>query len=152
MRILKYKPAVSRNMLLFTAGILWTAVGLFLCLLAAHWLRTMVNRGSLLFALVGVVLAGAVYQFGFSKIARKNINRVCQYPDKVCFFAFQEWKSYLIISVMAPLGIFLRHSSLPRQYLATIYITIGLALFLSSLHYYFRLSYLLRHQNPCQSA
>ena len=150
MKLSRYKPAVSRNLLLFTAGILWTAVGLFLCLLAAHWLRTMVNRGTIYYALSGILMAAGVYKFGFSKIARKNINRVCQYPDKVCFFAFQEWRSYLIISVMAPLGIFLRHSSLPRQYLATIYITIGLALFLSSLHYYFRLSYLLRQQNPCQ--
>jgi hypothetical protein len=150
MNLYRYKPAVSRNLLLFTAGILWTAVGLFLCLLAAHWLRTMVNRGTIYYALSGIVMAAGVYKFGFSTIALKNINRVCQYPDKVCFFAFQEWRSYLIISVMAPLGIFLRHSSLPRQYLATIYITIGLALFLSSLHYYFRLGYLLRHQNPCQ--
>ncbi|MEJ2536625.1 MAG: hypothetical protein P8048_06185 [Calditrichia bacterium] len=150
MNLYRYKPAVSRNLLLFTAGILWTAVGLFLCLLAAHWLRTMVNRGTIYYALSGIVMAAGVYKFGFSKIAQKNINRVCQYPDRVCFFAFQEWRSYLIISVMAPLGIFLRHSSLPRQYLATIYITIGLALFLSSLHYYFRLSYLLKQQNPCQ--
>jgi hypothetical protein len=149
MKISKYKPAVSRNLLLFTAGILWTAVGLFLCFLAFHWLRTVVNRGSLFFALTGVALAGVVYQFGFSKIARKNIDRVCQYPDKVCFFAFQEWKSYLIISVMAPLGIFLRHSTLPRQYLAVIYITIGLALFLSSLHYYFRLTRILIQDQPC---
>jgi len=93
-------------------------------------------------------MASGVYKFGFSKIARKNINRVCRYPDKVCFFAFQEWKSYLIISVMAPLGIFLRHSSLPRQYLAVIYITIGLALFLSSLHYYLQLSRILHHTQP----
>jgi hypothetical protein len=152
MKLSKYKPAVSRNWLLFTAGILWTAVGLFLCLLALYWLRTLVSRVSIIYALTGVTLAGGVYIFGFSRIARKNIDRVCQYPDKVCFFAFQEWKSYLIISVMAPLGIFLRHSALPRQYLAVIYITIGLALFLSSLHYYFRLGRLLLHHKPCEKA
>lgn len=148
MKLSEYKPAVSRNLLLFTAGILWTAVGVFLCLLAFHWLRTIVNRGSIYYALSGIIMASGVYKFGFSKIARKNINRVCRYPDKVCFFAFQEWKSYLIISVMAPLGIFLRHSSLPRQYLAVIYITIGLALFLSSLHYYLQLSRILHHTQP----
>ena len=149
MKLSKYKPAVSKNWLLFTAGILWTAVGLFLCLLALHWLGTAVSQGSILYALAGVILAGIVYLFGFSRIARKNIDRVCQYPDKVCFFAFQEWKSYLIISVMAPLGILLRHSALPRQYLAVIYITIGLALFLSSLHYYFRLIRILIRNQPC---
>ena len=149
MKLSKYKPAVSKNWLLSTAGLLWTAVGLFLCLLALHWLGTAVSQGSILYALAGVILAGIVYLFGFSRIARKNIDRVCQYPDKVCFFAFQEWKSYLIISVMAPLGILLRHSALPRQYLAVIYITIGLALFLSSLHYYFRLIHILIRNQPC---
>jgi hypothetical protein len=42
----------------------------------------------------------------------------------------------LIIAVMISLGLFLRHSSLPKQYLAVIYLAVGGALFLSSFYYY----------------
>ena len=56
--------------------------------------------------------------------------------DKSCVFAFQAWKSYLIIAFMIGLGIFLRHSAFPRHYLAVIYLAVGLALLLSSLLYY----------------
>jgi hypothetical protein len=54
---------------------------------------------------------------------------------KRCIFAFISWKSYLLVVLMALLGVLLRHSSLPRQYLAIIYIGIGLALVLSSIRY-----------------
>ena len=40
---------------------------------------------------------------------------------------------------MIALGVFLRHSRIPREYLAALYLTIGGALFLSSLHYYVQL-------------
>ena len=54
---------------------------------------------------------------------------------KKCLFAFIPWKSYLIIAVMMTMGIVLRHSSIPKQYLAVLYIGIGLALVLSSVRY-----------------
>jgi hypothetical protein len=135
----KLKPAVSRNWLIATAGVMWTAVGVILCFMAYHWLTTAVLKRSFLFGVLGLLLALVVYYFGFSRIARKNIDRLFQFQDKVCFFAFQAWKSYLVIALMATLGAFLRHSSIPKQYLAVIYLAIGGALVLSSLHYYARL-------------
>ncbi len=135
----KLKPAVPRNWLIATAGVMWSAVGVILCLMAYHWLTTVVSKWSILFGVIGLLLAMVVYYFGFSKIARKNIDRLFQFQDKVCFFAFQAWKSYLIIALMATMGAFLRHSSIPKQYLAVIYLAIGGALILSSLHYYARL-------------
>ena len=45
------------------------------------------------------------------------------------------WKSYLLLGVMMALGIGLRHSPLPKPYLAVLYIGIGLALVLSSVRY-----------------
>jgi hypothetical protein len=146
MRFSKLRPAVPRNWLLATAGVTWTAVGLILCLMAFHWLTAVVMRSPVLFGLAGFLLALVVYYFGFSRIARKNIDRLFQYPEKVCFFAFQAWKSYLIIAIMASLGAFLRHTSLPKQYLAVIYLTIGGALVFSSLHYYARLFKINTHQ------
>jgi hypothetical protein len=135
----KLKPAVPRNWLIITAGVMWTAVGVILCLMAYHWLTTVVLKWSILFGVTGLLLALVVNYFGFSKIARNNIDRLFQFDDKVCFFAFQAWKSYLIIAFMAAMGAFLRHSSIPKQFLAVIYLAIGGALILSSLHYYVRL-------------
>jgi hypothetical protein len=46
------------------------------------------------------------------------------------------WKSYLIVAVMVTMGIMLRHSSIPKQYLSIMYIGIGTALILSSIRYF----------------
>ena len=46
------------------------------------------------------------------------------------------WKSYLIVPVMVSMGIFLRHSPVPKEYLSIIYTGIGLGLFLSGTHYF----------------
>jgi hypothetical protein len=45
------------------------------------------------------------------------------------------WKNYILVAVMITAGVFLRHSAIPPQYLAVIYIAIGLALLLSSIRY-----------------
>jgi len=135
----RLKPAVPRKWLLFLAGLMWSGVGVMLCCLAGGWLSAVPAAVSLPLGLAGAVLAVAVYRFGFSKIARKNIDRISRSPDMACLFSFQAWKSYLIIAVMVTLGLLLRHSSLPKHYLAVVYVTIGGALFLSSLHYYLSL-------------
>jgi fumarate reductase subunit D len=129
-------PAVPKRWLLVIAGLMWSAVGLMLCRLAYRWLLGIDTRTGLLLGALGGVAAVAVYRFGFLKIARKNIDRVCRFSGKRCLFAFQAWKSYLIIALMIALGVLLRHSAIPRHLLAVIYETIGGALFLSSLHYY----------------
>lgn len=132
----RYKPGVSRHWLLALAGICWSAVGVVLCRMAYVWLRAVPSATAVAIACGGLIGAMIVYRFGFSKIAVKNITRVCQLPGKTCVFAFQAWKSYLIIVVMVALGISLRHSPIPKYLLAPVYITIGGALFLSSLSYY----------------
>ena len=81
-------------------------------------------------------MALAAYHFGFSKIAQKNIRRLCLLTERTCVFAFQTWRGYLIIGFMIILGAILRNSPIPKQYMAIIYTTIGGAIFLSSFHYY----------------
>jgi hypothetical protein len=135
----KLKPEAPINWLIAAAGFTWSAVGILLCRLAYGWLDTLGSRTALLSGTVGVIGAGVAYHFIFSAIAFKNIGRLALFPDKACFFAFQAWKSYLIIVFMVALGATLRHSTVPRQYLAALYLTIGGALLLSSLHYYVRL-------------
>ena len=132
----KYKPDVSRSLLFLTAGLLWTLVGLWLCWLAIGWLRASETEQWYLYAFSGAVLAGAAYRSGFSQIAEKNILRLQNLPDKSCFFAFQAWKSYLVIVFMIALGVTLRHSSIPRHWLSVVYMAIGGALLGASFHYY----------------
>ena len=128
--------AVNKRWLFVLAGLTWSGVGGYLIFLAYGWLRPVSPGRAILLASAGVLLALAIYRFGFSKLAEKNISRISQFKDRASIFAFQSWKSYIIIPVMIGLGIFLRHSSLPKPYLAIMYIGIGGGLFLSSLHYY----------------
>jgi hypothetical protein len=132
----KLKPGVSKIWLLALAGILWSAVGLMLCRSAYQWLAVSHWRSAELLGVLGGVLAFVVYRFCFSRLARKNIYRLCMLEGKICLFAFQKWRSYLLIGFMVCLGIVFRHSLIPKPYLAVLYTTIGGALLLSSLHYY----------------
>jgi len=134
-----YKPAASRPLLFLTAGLLWTLVGLWLCTLAIGWLRAPGVEKWYHYALIGSVMGIAAYLTVFAQIAKKNIKRLKGLPDKSCFFAFQAWHSYLVIVFMIALGLVLRHSTIPRHWLAVVYLTIGGALLGASFHYYGRL-------------
>jgi len=65
----------------------------------------------------------------------KNLNRLLPMNGKKCLFSFITWKSYITIIIMVALGISLRHSRIPKQYLSVIYNGIGLGLFLSGIRY-----------------
>lgn len=133
----KYKPAVTKTVLLFLAGFIWACVGAILLFLAFSWLTadSVTQASFYVFSGTGIVLALVVHHFGFLKIVDKNLDRILPMNGKKCLFAFIPWKSYLIIAIMIALGAFLRHSSIPKQYLAILYTTIGLALILSSVRY-----------------
>ncbi|MDY0040694.1 MAG: hypothetical protein RBS57_10320 [Desulforhabdus sp.] len=133
---LKYTPSAHRHWLWLLSGLLWSVVGVLLCVMAAHWLTDIDWPQSLIAASAGFTLGGIIYRFGFSRIARKNILRILQLPNEVCLFAFQTWRSYMLILIMMALGLALRHSSLPKITLAMIYLAIGTALTFSSTLYY----------------
>jgi hypothetical protein len=130
-----FKPAVTNHLLLFIAGIVWLLVGFMLLCLAFSWLSRASNINIHLFMIVGAVCALLIHHFGFLKIADKNLKRILEMEDKSCIFAFIPWKSYLIIAIMVSMGSLLRHSIIPKHYLAVLYIAIGLALALSSIKY-----------------
>ena len=88
-----------------------------------------------LFLGIGFVVALLIHHFKFLKIVNQNLERIGMMNEKQCLFAFISWKSYLIIFIMVILGIVLRHSEIPRHYLAILYTGIGLALILSSVRY-----------------
>ncbi len=144
-----WEPAVAKAWLYAAAGLMWSGVGIFLDKLAYGWLASLKWTRYLPFALAGFALALAIYAFGFSRLANKNIRRIDSINrEKVCFFAFQQWHSYPLVAFMIALGIFLRHSALPKPYLAIVYIGLGSSLFLSSFHYYKRMMVLSRLTLP----
>jgi hypothetical protein len=132
----KYTPAVARHWLLLFAGSLWSGVGIALCLAACYWLSLCQWPQNILTAALGFGFGILVYRLGFSRIARKNIRRIAQQPERVCLFAFQPGRSYVLILIMVLLGFVLRHSHLSRLILAMIYLTVGTGLAFSSSAYY----------------
>ncbi|HCT31340.1 MAG TPA: hypothetical protein DIW31_11580 [Bacteroidales bacterium] len=130
------KPAVNKPILLFLSGIMWLCVGIMLNTFAIHWLIAYGRSLSLLFAGIGFVISLVIHHFGFLKIADKNLGRINNLNAKPCLFSFMSWKSYIIVAIMVSLGITLRHSTIPKQFLAIIYIGIGLALIFSSIRYF----------------
>jgi hypothetical protein len=137
-RLKHLKPAARKPWLIASAGVMWSGVGLMLCNLAHGWLLPVAFPQVLWMTLASVLLASAIYYFGFSKLAKKNIQRITgMVGDKICLFAFQEWTSYPLVVVMIGMGISLRNFlPIPKPYLAILYIGIGGGLLLSSLHYY----------------
>ncbi len=134
----KLTPAAPKYWLYLLAGVMWSGVGIFLCSLTIKWLQPEQVGFQVGMIFGGIVLAGLIYRFGFSKFANNNIRRIQNYAqNKVCVFAFQQWSSYPLVVFMITLGIFLRkYSPIPKPWLAGMYIGIGGSLFLASLHYY----------------
>ncbi len=125
---------MKKEYLLLPAGFMWMGVGIMLCVMAFKWLGSSLQP--LPFAVAGIAAGIVIYRFGFVKIAHKNIDRIEALPGKRCFFSFMTFRSYLLVIVMMTLGITLRHSSIPREWLSVIYNGIGIGLALSSIRYF----------------
>ena len=131
----KFKPAVPKKVLLLIVGAMWFCAGIMLSIMAVQWLYAY-EGNPLFFALTGIVAALFIHHFGFLKIVDKNLGRITRLPERPCIFSFISWKSYFIILLMVGMGIILRHSALPRQYLSVIYFAMGLSLIFSSTRYF----------------
>lgn len=131
----KIKPAVDKRVLLLLAGFMWIGVGTMLLFLSYSWLKAFHVHGSFLYGGFGVGAALVIHHFGFLKIVDKNLGRILAMEGKRCVFSFLTWKSYLMVALMVAMGAGLRHSPIPKPYLAMLYIGIGLALILSSIRY-----------------
>ena len=136
--IQRCKPGTNKIWLQFIAGVMWTGVGLYLISLALDWIDKPGVLSPWLYWGPGIILAGLIYQFGFSKLAVKNSRRIETLPvEKPCLFAFQEWHSYPLVLFMIGLGISLRtYTPIPKPLLGILYIGIGGGLGLASSFYY----------------
>lgn len=131
----KCKPAIPRRMLPVIAGTMWWFVGIMLTVMALRWLWGY-NGNTLHFFLSGLIAALVIHHFGFLRLADRNLERISRLPVRSCVFSFISWKSYFLIVIMISLGVILRHSAIPREYLSVVYMGIGLALFLSGIRYF----------------
>lgn len=131
----KYKPGVPKSTLLLVGGLLWILIGIMLDSLAYSWLRIERHDHALWAAVIGFGASLVIHHFGFLRIVDRNLNRILPMQGRRCVFSFMPWKSYILVAVMIALGFFLRHSPLPKLYLAAVYIGIGTALILSSIRY-----------------
>ena len=141
----KIKPAVEKRVLILLSGMVWIVVGTILLTFAYSWLQTTPISIALRFTALGFAAALLIHHFGFLKIVDKNLGRILPMEGKKCAFSFMTWKSYLIVLVMVTMGIVLRHSPIPKSYLAILYVGIGLALILSSVRY---IRYFIRFPSP----
>ncbi len=130
----RLRPSVKKTTLLFLAAFMWIGVGIFLQTLAYTWLHRTPGHWMVL-AGAGIAAALVIHHFGFLRVVDKNLARILPMEGKRCAFSFISWKSYLLVAVMICMGVILRHSPIPKPYLAVLYIAIGLALILSSIRY-----------------
>ena len=137
MALTRLKPAVPKHWLIAIAGLVWSAAGSLLCHMAWGWLRPLPTLRIIGLLTAGVALALVLHRLMLARIARRNMDRICTYAERGCVFAFQAWRSYLIILVMIAMGSFLRHTMISREILALFYTAMGGALILSSLAYFF---------------
>jgi hypothetical protein len=131
----KWKPAVPKGGLLFMAGMIWLSIGVVLDSVAYSWLKSENLWPALLISPIGFILALLIHHFGFLRIVDRNLGRILLLEGRRCLFSFMPWKSYMLVLVMMLGGFLLRHSALPKSYLALCYLAIGTALMLSSVRY-----------------
>lgn len=120
----RLEPAVSRTALARVSGLVWWCVGAGLVAAAAGWLAPVDPAQASLLAASGL-LAALLAGHGFARIARRNLLRLESLPDRRCVFAFQSWRGYGTILLMVALGWGLRHSPLPKPWLAPVYLAVG---------------------------
>lgn len=128
----KCTPSVRRQWRVLLGGLLWLAVGIGLVMVACFWLSEADWPLSAVLAAFALAMGFLIYAFGFSRIARRNIRRIEDQPEKVCLFAFQGWQSHFLVLFMMALGYAVRHMPIPRYIDAVIYMAIGSALAFSS--------------------
>ncbi len=136
MTLTQLKPAVPKHWLIAIAGLVWSTVGGMLGRMAWGWLYPLPPLRIFGLITAGLVLALILHRLMLARIARRNMDRICTYAERGCVFAFQAWRSYLIILVMIAVGYFLRHTTISREILALLYTAMGGALIIASLAYF----------------
>lgn len=97
----------------------------------------MANPDYFLFKLSEMLVIFFVFLgFIFHNLFRKHSVRIIHKPEKNPFFAFFDWKSWLIVAVMISLGISVRmFELLPGSFIAVFYTGLSLALIVTGFRF-----------------
>jgi len=125
----KYKPGVTIRTHLLLGALIWTMVGF---LLLTNGFRLVLLEGHLWYGLTGLLLGTAKTLFVLDRLARKNIQRIKEFEDKVCFGSVYSLKTWFMVAAMIVLGRYLRTTVLPGEIIGLIYTAVGWALMLTS--------------------
>ncbi len=147
----KWEPAIPIPFHYLITAAMWIYVGQILISYGIVWFEEEITKFLWLFILVSVIAVLSIFKFGFLKIVYKNIKRLQQKRDKICIFAFMEWKSYIIMVIMMTMGIMLRTFIGPNEYLGIMYIGIGGGLLLSGLIYFKPIIQLIKNKTKKKS-
>lgn len=131
-------PSASRSTRLAMAGLVWTAVGMMLIGWASRWLLYGPRAWAAVAFLLGAGIGLFAWRALFARLASDNVARILRGSARACLFGFTAPKGWLVTAGMIVFGSLLRHSSLPKTWLAVPYSAIGVALLLASLTYYTR--------------
>jgi hypothetical protein len=135
--MISYPPLVSRRTHYFTNGLIWLLAGINLIRLAIEWYMDIDKTKAIIGSLVTLSLGIYLSQTRFKIIAGKFNTRILGLPEKSWILAFQSIKSYILLSTMIMLGITFRVIiGLDEFYLALVYTTMGVVLFLASYFFF----------------
>ncbi len=127
----RFKPGVRRRTHLLMSAVLWTVIGLMLTAKGIYRLSQLKDWQASILAVA--ILAGSLKaRFILDKSARRVISRISTFEDGTCLGAVYSIKTWIMVLCMMGMGVILRNSSLPIALLSFLYLTIGLALLLSS--------------------
>jgi hypothetical protein len=127
--LFRYKPGVSVRTHLLLAALIWMVVGFFLL---TNGFVLVSLESHLWYGLTGLLLGTAKALLILDRLARKNMKRIKEFEDKVCFGSVYSLKTWFLVAAMIVLGRFLRTTVLPGEVVGLIYTAVGWALMLSS--------------------
>ncbi|MBT3318104.1 hypothetical protein HN388_08975, partial [bacterium] len=118
----------SRKTLLKLAGIMWICVGGLLLTRAVGWLGIGSPGQAILYVTAGILLGILQYRKVFSTLTDKYIDRINSLPEKAFVLLCFAPRTWVIITSMSLMGIFLRNSSIPKLLLTAPYIMMAICL------------------------
>jgi hypothetical protein len=127
---------VQRHWLYAVSGLIWCAVGSLLCIRGWIWIAGSPPEEAIATESLSVLLGVIAYYFGFSKITKRNIDRIASLPERSSVFAFTARRGYVLIGVMMASGFLLRNSPVSKHYLSIPYTAMGGSLLLGGCRFW----------------
>lgn len=129
----RFKPAVKMQTLLLLSALLWTAIGCML-FLRGILLCLGLGPGSVFLGISAVFVGCLKSLFILDKAATRGVERILKFQDGTCLGAVYSVTTWILVLCMMGLGVMIRNSSIPADFVAFIYLAIGWGLFFSSRH------------------